>query len=164
MYLDQSYQIINLTNVQTAITVTSGTYITANAGYSTINISELDEIYGYHNWKLILQCLWFNVPNTRVMKMKMGFSRVLASLDLKYTDESYLTNSAGGARSAFGRISITPDEIIALLSQAETETVVWGGFLGCDAGTATNLSVYAVNSYIIPSNYPIYDIFQLGVG
>jgi hypothetical protein len=142
--------------------VTGGAYVGMYAGYSTLNIPMLDAMYGYRNWVLVQDAWFFNVANARVMKARMGFSRVLAGLIVLYGTETTLTNNSGFARSAFMRIVYTPAHIIATLAQAATETIVVSGSLGSDAGA--NLNAYGGRLYVASLDLGITALSQLGVG
>jgi hypothetical protein len=145
-----------------AMVVTGGAYIIMYAGYTSLNIPALDALFGYRNWSLIQEAWFFNTPNLRVMKARMGFSRVLAGLASINGAETLLTNNAGAARSAFMRIIYTPAHIIATLAEAATETVLVSAILGSDAGA--NLNAYGGRLFVASNDLNIAALSALGVG
>jgi hypothetical protein len=157
-----NFSIFQISAVSSNTVVTGGTYVYGSGAYSVINLKQLDRSFGHRNWKVIQECFFFNVPNTRVMKIKLGVSRNLVTPSFVYSTERTLTNSAGAARSAKIRNIVLPSEIITALPEAETESIYIASMLGSDAGT--NLNAYGAKLYVVPLHIDLDEIFQLGVG
>jgi len=106
----------------------------------TLDVPRFNSIFGRLQWGLAVGCLWYNIPNTRVVYNSIT-ARNHSGVYVQIGTPTSLTNSTGGTASAYVENTVTASEVIAAAATFADRRAFLAPSLYRDAGT--NITVYA---------------------